>query len=459
MPDLQPFLDLSKAKKLFPLEQNRVVVACSGGADSLFLLYLLWSCREQLNLDLSVLTCDHGLRLESAHEAHDVRQRAWTLGLPCQLHELDVSRNQRSDESIEMAARRLRREAYLNVAQDFNADSVALGHHLDDQAETVLLKLARGTGPRGAGGMEWVSTLSDDVKLIRPLLGFRRKEIETQLQIWGVKPVEDPSNREDLFLRNRVRHEILPLFVERINPQTVRNISAFAERQRKLEAWVSHEAQERGRACLIDDTLALEPWRFLPEVLQERILMGWLQQVGSDVGTVGQAALSQIIQDLNRKVPHSRRWKVGGLKIRVDQEVLSVDNKFDLPMEKRFSWPGDILWEPLQRPLHVSMTNQIDLQASQATDFKKTLTAFMKKPGKNQFLSLRAPLPGDRYQPLGMSGRSKLSDLFINQHLPAKIRHVWPVVVCGNEIVWVPGFRVADQWRADEKDCLKLEFT
>ncbi|MGA0333934.1 MAG: tRNA lysidine(34) synthetase TilS [Kiritimatiellia bacterium] len=456
---LSSIISTVREKDLFPLEKNRVVVACSGGTDSLFLLYLLWSLREELGLELSVVTCDHGLRPESADEAHEVRQRAWTLGLPCQLHELEVPLYQEPRESIEMAARRLRREAYAETAAAFRAQSVALGHHLDDQAETLLLKLARGTGPRGAGGMDWVSPLNRSVNLVRPLLGISRSEIEHRLRAWGVVPIEDPSNQETEYIRNRVRHEVLPLLRERINPGVVRHLAAFAEQQRKLEAWVSQEARERAKNCLEKEELKLEPWRFLPEILQERILMGWLSDLGADLGRVRTAQLMDLLNDLNRQVPHARRWEIGGLRIRGDQDVLSVDEQLTVPPAQTLSCPGRVWWEPLQRPLKISAAEKVDYQASGSRDFSHTLTAFMKRPASGQTLTLRSPQPGDQYQPLGMKGRTKLSDLFINQHLPAKVRPVWPVVVCGDEIVWVPGFRVADKWRADASDCLKLELT
>lgn len=456
---LDHFIAHARAGNLFPKEENRVVVACSGGSDSLFLLYLLWGAREALRLELSVLTCDHGLRPESAKEAHEVRQRAWTLGLPCQLHELEVPVYRMPEESVEMAARRLRRKAYADTAADFAADAVALGHHQDDQAETVLLRLARGTGPRGAGGMVPVCPLNAEVNLLRPLLIYSRAEIVSQLHQWGLRGVEDPSNAERDFLRNRVRHEILPLMGERLNPAVVKHLAAFAEHQRKLEAWVSHEAQERGKGCVQAGELHLEPWRFLPEVLQERVLMGWLRDCGLDPFQAGSAQLLGLVEDLNRQVPHARRWEIAGREIRVDQDILSLQNQSAVPCTQVLACPGKTFWEPLQRPLEISAAENVDLQASLENDFNHTLTAFMKKPAMGEPLQLRTPQPGDQYQPLGMKGRTKLSDLFINQRLPAKVRPLWPVVVCRNEIVWVPGFRVANKWRAGKGGCLKLELT
>ncbi|WFB34401.1 tRNA lysidine(34) synthetase TilS [Kiritimatiellota bacterium B12222] len=454
---ISSFVQLAQHRSFFPREVNRVVVACSGGPDSLFLLYLLWAVREELRLELSVLTCDHGLRPESAKEVHEVRQRAWTLGLPCLVQELDVPQQQQTGESIEMAARRLRRKAYLQAASEVGADRVALGHHLDDQAETILLKLARGTGPRGAGGMDWLSPLNESVSILRPLLSTRRSEIESCLSTWGIRAIHDASNQDDRYLRNRVRHEILPLMKERLNPAVIQHLAAFADQQRKLDAWVSHEAQERGKSCLVDGNLCVESWRFLPEVLQERILMGWLQSKGADVGVMGLPQFNEILQDLNRQVPHARRWEIAGAKIRVDQNILSEDTALKIPEEQTLTCPGRIWWEPLQRPLQITSALSVDVKASQARDFNRTLTAFMKPPPVGQSLHLRSPQPGDHYQPLGMKGRAKLSDLFINQQLPAKVRPIWPVILCGDEIVWVPGFRVADQWRAGPADCVKLE--
>lgn len=455
----EEFLNLARDRSLFPEKVNRVVVACSGGADSLFLLYLLWSVRGELGLELSVLTCDHGLRPESAKEAHDVRQRAWTLGLPCQLHELDVPGNQQGDESVEMTARRLRRKAYVQTAREFGAHKVALGHHQDDQAETVLLKLARGTGPRGAGGMDWISPLEEEVLLVRPLLSTSRRDIEKQVAAWGLHPAVDASNQDREYLRNRVRHEIMPLLCGRINPKAVEHLAQFAEQQRKLEAWVSAMARERGKGCVKDGCLHLEPWRFLPEILQERLFMGWLREIGGDPGLAGSGQFQEVLQDLNRQAPHARRWEIGGIPLRCDQDVLSREQTMAVPGQKTLPCPGNVIWEPLHRPLKLSPARNMDLKACRNNDFSQPLTAYMRMPPPGKSLSLRSPRPGDQYRPLGMKGRAKLSDLFINRHLPARVRPVWPVVVCGGEIVWVPGFRVADQWRVEKGDCLKLEFS
>ena len=422
----------------------------------MFLLYLLWSCRESLRLDLSVVTCDHGFRPESRDETREVQQRAWSLGLPCQVRRLRVPERQTGSESMEMAARRLRRDAYVETAREFQACQVALGHHKRDQAETVLLKLARGAGPRGAAGMDWISPLNADVDVVRPLLSHAPEEIREGLRLWGVTPMEDDSNQSDRFLRNRVRHEVLPLLENRLNNGVVDHLCAFADQQRKLEDWVAMEARERGKSCRVDDGLRVESWRFLPEVIRERVLLGWLRDQGADMHSLGRKPFSSLQSDLLEPVGYARRWRVGGLSIRMDRDVLSVDEHLVAPEPRMLPLQGELEWESLHRAMRVDPADCVDMTASDFKDFQGTLTAFVRPPEKGRPLVLRTPRPGDRYSPLGLKGSVKLSDLFINGRLPAKYRPVWPVVVCGDDIVWVPGFRIADPWRVERAPCLKL---
>ena len=144
--------------------------------------------------------------------------------------------------------------------------------------------------------MDWVTPLNRDVDLVRPLLGTSREEIMEWITRWGIDPSEDVTNRDGRYLRNRVRHEVLPVMRERLNPEVARHLAAFSEQQRKLESWVASEARERGKSCMVDDELHLEPWRFLPEVLRERVLMGWLQDQGADMPSVRHTHVTNLME-------------------------------------------------------------------------------------------------------------------------------------------------------------------
>jgi tRNA(Ile)-lysidine synthase len=453
---LSDFIGEARARALFPHSHNPVVVACSGGLDSLFLLHLLWASREPLGLDLSVLTCDHGLRPESAEEVHEVRHLAWCLGLPCQVRRLRMTENRRPGESVEMTARRLRRQAYREAAEDFGADAVALGHHLDDQAETLLLRLCRGTGTRGAAGMEWIAPLGGGVRLLRPLLGMRRMEIARQADAWGLKALEDPSNRNRAHHRNRVRHEVIPLLERRLNPEAVRHLAEFMAQLRKLDDWAAAEARTVGPDCLEGEGLRLTPWRGLPEVLRERLLWGWLTARGAEVGDIHRSAFTQWISELHQPVPHARRWRVGGLWVRVDGEVLTVDTAPSVAEVLTLSADCELEWSPLGRRIRAEWVRERNDPASGRRNWRGELTAHIRLPAPGEELQVRSPRRGDRYRPLGLAGSVKLSDLFINQRIPARLRPRWPVFVCGDAIVWVPGGQVAADWKVGEAPCLAL---
>lgn len=451
----QAFVKNMKERHLFNQERNRVVVACSGGPDSLYLMYLLWACREPLNLDLSVLTCDHGIRPENDAEALDVRQRAWAMGLPCAFRRLHVPENQCSGESLEMTGRRLRRKAYAEVAAEFGARQVALGHHLDDQAETVLLRLLRGTGSRGAGGMAWSTPLNASVSLVRPLLDTRRSEIEEGLTRWGQQPFQDPSNQSREFTRNRIRLDVMPL-LEKINPGVARHLSDFAEDQRRLEAWAGSEARSREEDCLAGDALRLEPWRFLPDVIRERILLGWFRRQGGQLEEVSRAAWNRMFHELAQPQTESRRWELGGIPVQAEGGYLTAGLPLPAVPLDLAADSGRMECELLGRLLRMERVDHVDKQAAGRKRLDGPLTAFVRIPEGD--FQVRSPVPGDRYRPMGMKGRAKVSDLMINAKVPARLRSVWPVIAFGEEIVWIPGFRVAELWKVTEPPCIRLTF-
>ncbi|MCC5848855.1 MAG: tRNA lysidine(34) synthetase TilS [Verrucomicrobia bacterium] len=450
-----PFIQNARDRELFPLPLNRTLVACSGGMDSVFLLHVLWHCRKALNLDLCVVTCDHGLRPDSAADAEWVRKLAWSLGLPCHWMELEVPANRDAKESVEMAARRLRLDAFAKLAEETGADAVALGHHLDDQAETVLMRLCRGTGPRGAAGMRWVQQVGP-LRLVRPLLETRRETLEALLGSWGRTWREDASNRDPAFARNRVRQEIFPFLETKLNAETRLHLAVFAEQQRELDEWVSRQAMREYHRCLVGDGLDLRMWRKLPAVMRLRILLSFLQQSGVEVSGVSRKRWRDFEAALIGPSRESRQWQFGGV-------VLVAEGGKLLPLSANISFdpvslavPGEVNWPPLSRTITATMAKKVDRKASAVTEIHESLTAFCRPPAAA--FEIRVPGPGDRYSPLGLQGSAKLSDLFINARIPARIRKRWPVVTCGGEIVWVPGFRVAEAWKAGEDGpCVRVQ--
>jgi len=194
---------------------DKVIVGVSGGPDSLALLFALNRIKNGLKLKLHIAHLDHMLRQDSYKDAVFVKKTAGKLNLPVTVSAINI-RRLASKGSIEEIARNARLEFFLRLAKIIKADKIALAHSFDDQAETVLMRILRGSGLYGLSAIRPKRQIKG-VTVIRPLLETSRKEIERYLKMHGIKPRKDPSNSENLFLRNKIRNNLLPLLKEKYN--------------------------------------------------------------------------------------------------------------------------------------------------------------------------------------------------------------------------------------------------
>jgi tRNA(Ile)-lysidine synthase len=228
-------------------KDDHVVVGCSGGGDSVALLHLFHRLSPRRRPSLLVAHLDHGMRRGSKADRAFVERLAAKLGIPCVSDRREVPAARRKGESPEEAARRVRRGFLLETASRAGATKVALGHTLDDQAETILMRLVRGSGPTALLGM----TATGPGPLVRPLLAIERGALRAWLKRRRIAFREDPSNRDLRFERNRVRRIVMPLLAERLNPKAARHLVQGMERLREdarcLDA-LAQEAFERAGA-------------------------------------------------------------------------------------------------------------------------------------------------------------------------------------------------------------------
>ncbi len=240
MPDPVEIRFRRAAAGLFP-GGTRVLLAVSGGADSTALLHLAARAARGLELDLVVAHLDHGLRPGSAADRRAVERAAASLGLRCVSDRRPVARLRRRDESPEEGARRVRREFLLEAAAAEGAARIATGHTLDDQAETVLLRLVRGGGPSGLGGM----LPEGPGPFARPLLSIEREALRAWLRRRAIPFREDPTNRSLAADRNRVRHLVFPLLSKELNPRAARHVVEAASRVLEDARHLDREAARR----------------------------------------------------------------------------------------------------------------------------------------------------------------------------------------------------------------------
>ncbi len=447
-----------------------LLVGVSGGPDSLFMLDVL----NRLGYRLILGHLDHNLRPESPAEAVSVREFAEKSGIPAIIESRDVITYARQHQvSTETAARQLRYEFLFHQAEIHQAQAVAVGHHADDQVETVLLHLLRGTGLYGLTGMPYRSipnAWSDSIPLIRPLLNTWRSEILLYLEERHITPHWDATNLDTAYLRNRIRHDLIP-HLEKYNPQIRQGLWRTAEILQQEDQEIQSITQKAWQDCLYrqgEGYLVFDQDKLsgVPTAIQRRLIrkaMNWLHPGLQDIEF---GHIEKIIQFL-RHPPRSASSDIA-LSMRVILENrqlwitlpvsdLPIDTVPQVPHKEQFSIqvPGETRiaggWQARADILPSTPENlalgYINPDPWQAwLDFDK-----VARP-----LSVRCRQPGDRFQPLGMkTGSIKLSDIFINQKIPARARPQWPVVVDAREIVWLPGFRVSEKHRL-APDCKKI---
>ncbi len=303
---------------------DRIVAAVSGGPDSLALLAALTALRGAYRLTLRAAYVDHGLRLRSAQkEAALVRQIGRLWKIPVDVLRRKVSK--KAGESLEASARRIRYEALAALARRTRSRVLALGHTQDDQAETVLLWLLRGTGTTGLAGIPPVRQMRPasrgSIRIIRPLLDCSRKQVEAYLQELGIRPRFDRSNRSFRFLRNRIRHQLIPLLEREYNPQARRHLASLAQILREDREWMDAELEGKLRqvAQVRPGRVRLDRIRLLrfPPAVQKGLLRLSVRKMQGNLSGFRQshwAALGAFLNGQNKAadLPHGFRVEVSG---------------------------------------------------------------------------------------------------------------------------------------------------
>jgi tRNA(Ile)-lysidine synthase len=421
-----------------------VVVAVSGGADSVALLDIL-SRLEGGQLRLVVAHVNHGLRGEASDGDEEfVSQLAARYGFPFESQRSDVAGLSLSLRiSLEDAGRRERYSFFARVAKTYGAASIALAHHRDDQAETVLIRLLRGAG--GAGLSAMVSLSQGMLK--RPLLTVCRAEIEQYLQGEGISHRTDASNADTAILRNSIRHELMPLLT-RYNPKIAERLAATAEilaGDEELLQGLTESAYQRlvrpGNPApeLEVDALAREP-----RALRLRIYRRALSQLRGDLQHIGLAHLDSIDRLVLSGRPNSSIKLPGACFVSRSYHALSftkiltfatADFATSVAGLGSHTLAGDqrLLVESVPRP------DSLDAGTRRVVYFDPAAAPFP--------WILRSFAPGDRIRPLGMTGAQKVKDLFMNEKMPANERRRIPLLESAGRVLWVCGVKVAQEAR------------
>lgn len=405
------------------LEGGSVLLAVSGGADSSALLVGTARVRERLGLQVEVATLDHGLRPEAREEVEAVARLAARWGLPCHVRALHL----KAGSGLEARAREARYAALETLRCERGLQVVATAHTATDQAETLLMRLVRGTALRGAAGIHRARPF-----LVRPLIEHTREEVEAFLRAHDIPFVSDPMNVDPAFLRARIRHEVLPVLARAAGFPVVPRLATFARLAAEDEALLGELADSAwSRLVLSDGSLDGVGVRALEPPLRRRVLARLLAGAGADVDD---ASLSRALRavETGRPVTLGGGRRRGGLQLRAaGGRVRCVRRSEDAGAPPR--------------ELVLAGEGATGLQEGTGWTFTVASTpppsgtlSLPLPEGTRWPLTVRTRRPGDRVR--GPAGSRKLQDVMVDRRIPAEQRDVLPVVTDAEAaVLWVPG--------------------
>ena len=446
---------------------DKLVVAVSGGADSVCLIHILAKHRKELDIELHVAHLNHQLRgRESEADATYVSKLAKTLGLPAIIDCRSVAAyRDNKGGSEEEAAREVRYGFLSDVAAKLGTTRVAVGHTRDDHVETILMHLLRGSGTAGLVGLRPYSVLkygesNAQLEIVRPLLGITRKETVNYCRRHRLVPRSDSSNKSTSFLRNRIRLELLPV-LRSYNPgidegllrlaEIVSDDVSFIEQQVSL-LWPDL-AREREGALYLD----MNKLRNLSPAIQRQIFRKAVKKLRGDLKDIEADHIESMMKALS-KPAGKKIYLPDGLTLHIEYENL-VLTPARAPMCPLPS---------LQSTVSINIPGYTDLagwrvrakvvQELSGSDNGLTASFDLDKVGKE--LTVRRRRPGDRFQPLGMNQTKKLQDFMVDAKIPQSWRDRVPLVSSDEQILWIVGWRIDDRVKVTDKtkDILRLQF-
>jgi len=418
---------------------DAVLVCVSGGADSVCLLNILYRLRAQYDMRLYVCHVNHMLRDTSDDDAKFVKQLAAQLNLPFECLAVDVAGMAKSAGiGIEDAARRARYTFFDEVKQKYNIDKIATAHNRNDNAETVLMRLLRGSGTDGLKGIDPIRP--DGV--IRPLLGCERRDIEDYLSAINQPYMQDYTNAMPIYFRNNVRLELLPLLAQEYNAGIVDTLNRTAQILRADAAYLAQAAQNAADTAILQDTygeyIAVPALLNLDSAIAARVLRTAIARAANSDRDISFDTLMRCY-DLAKHGKSGDMSDIGGGRVmekeyntlRITQKsTKAVEFCIELPLNTYITAPNGMLF-------------YAELVECAYMEHIKN-TAYFDYDMLRGNIYIRSRHSGDKMSPSGMSGRKKVKDILTDSKIPRRLRTNCTIVTAGEDILWAAPFRKSD---------------
>lgn len=451
-----------------------VVVAVSGGPDSMALLHLLYSLKSKYCLSIHAAHLNHMLRgLEADEDTRYVVKYCDNYGIPCTVRYVDVKKYAAEcGLSEEEAGRKARYSLFSSVASEINATKIALAHNMNDQAETVLMRMIRGTGLDGLCGIKPVR----DGLYIRPLIHTMRSEIEKYCEDNNIEPRIDSTNYEPIYTRNRIRLKIIPYIKDNMNSNIEHSISKMAEVLSEDNDYIKGEADKAytNAASFEEGMVSIDIKHILGchKAIKRRVIRKAIEDVNGSLEGIESKHIDLVINMIDRNMTGDAVELPGKLKARIRYDKLQILNEPEsenICYLSEITIPGRTLIRETGSVVDAEIINIAsfksgDNNSGESIESKlKTSSLFVKYFDYQKFkqdICIRPRRDGDYIVPLGMKGKKKIKDLFIDSKVPREIRNRIPLIASGSEIIWVVGYRISENYKVDKntKNVLRIEF-
>ncbi len=436
---------------------EKILAGLSGGADSVCLLHVLHNIKDGYNLDLSAIYIDHGLRPgETGKEIEFCKNLCMKLNMPFITKTIDI-KSYASEQKLNMqeAARQLRYRIFDETSYEIKARKIALGHTADDQAETLLMRLFRGSGPTGLAGIPPVRK-----NIIRPLIEIGRKEIERFLDVEKIDYIIDSSNLKKDYLRNKIRLSLIPMLKE-INPDMIETLSKtaaiFREEEKYFEILVTKTLMKLiSRKTESRIELFLAPFEIMDKVIMRRVLRRAIDE------TKGLRGVSFIhIEDITELIkygkPGDRLYLPKGIRVIKGYSTFILTSELPVKLGTyTLSIPGETILKEAGILIKASVIESPSTTHGESSE-RSLRTALWTDIGVFDLEKLTFPLiarprrDGDIFYPLGFGKRKKIQDFFVDQKVPRDERDRVPLIISNDNIIWVVGYRGDERFKTTEE--------
>lgn len=437
---------------------DKIIVGLSGGPDSVCLLHILNRLKETRNIEIYAAHLNHQIRgIEAQKDALFVSELCNSLGIPVFIKSVDVPKYcEEKGLSLEEGARNIRYDMFFEIKRRTGADKIAIGHNMNDQAETVLMRIMRGTGLQGLRGIEYTR----ENGIIRPILDIERKDIEAYCEHYNLNPKIDQTNLESIYTRNRIRLELLPYMQQYFNSNVVESIVRMSNSMKSDGDYLDLEATKAYEEVSIKDNkkveINIEKLSSYHEAIQNRIIRYAIKDILGDTNFVDQKHIEEVMQLLdstkNGKMLNLPRGVFAYR--RVDSILFTLEEIREEELEYNYSIPKDGFIKIKELGLLID-TDVISIEKYKTLKKDSTIKAidFDKVKGG---ITVRNRKAGDKIKLKG--GTKKIKDLFIDLKIPREMRSRVPLLVDEDEVILAGEYRMSENYKIDDntKNVLKL---